>query len=171
MKYFVALFLLVCVSCKSIQPLKSNNERKPYKIITSLSFESAWSKIIDLCAENGLTFKIVSKSDGIMTIQDANSELTYEKKGKINDTTALAVAEKVNETGTSKYFNPTSGIVEWSIRVSSDDNDSTIIFISIVNPVTVTKTMSPGFKEKRRVYKAAAYSTGAFEKELESILK
>jgi hypothetical protein len=170
MKYYSLILLLLFGSCKSIKPLQTNYESKPYRITSTLSFETAWTNIIEIFSQTGKSFKIISKSDGLLVVQNSVSPLTYEIKGRMVDTNAWAVAEKVYEPGNKRYYNPTEGIIEWNFHLKRDNN-STTIDINLISPITVTKTVLAGFAEKKRVYKAKAFSTGVYEKQLEIQLK
>jgi hypothetical protein len=171
MKYNILSILLLFASCKTVQPLQANYDTKPYRITTTSNFETIWNNIIDIYSQNGKSFRIISKPDGLIVVQEKVSPVTYEEKGQMVNATAWAIAEKVYEPGNERYFLPTQGIIEWNIHIKHNNDNSTTIDINIVSPMTVTKAFLAAFGENKRVYKAKAFSTGVYEKQLEMQLK
>jgi hypothetical protein len=170
MKFLTAIIILSLLSCRSIQQFKVAPDVKSHKIETKSDFETSWKTILGFCSDNGMTLKVLSKPDGIITAEKPFCKLTYLKSGKIYDSSSWVVAERVKQSGNNNYYNPTRGVVEWIILISTDGAKGTIVRVNLKTPILVTNTKMPGFDEKKRVYKSNAYSTGELEKQIGKLL-
>ncbi len=118
-------------------------------------------------AKKGIGVKIIDKSSGFIVAQNTASPITTEdKNGKLIDTTAWAVTQKLYDPGSRKYYYAKEGTMEWNIYLKRNTDSTTTININLIDVLTITSVYSVGYTKAStaKTFKTRALTTGVFEK-------
>lgn len=174
MKLIFFLLLPLALSAqKKVIPLNGEYLSFPHTLSSNLSYDQAWSNIINAFEQNHIAARLSDKSTGIIVAQLLQAPFTHEDKSGNIDSNAWAVTEKIYDVATNKTYWPEKGDIEWDIKISND-SDRVSIIIKSISILSVTKIY--GFYYLPRIpyskeYTTRSMSTGKFEKMIESAVR
>jgi hypothetical protein len=174
MKKFLILLIVFASCAPKIVPLKNTYDTKPFETTTSSNFETVWSRIIEMFAKKGIGVKLIDKSSGFIVAQNTAAPITTEDKdGKLFNPKAWAVAQKIYDPGSRKFFYAREGTIEWNIFIKRNIDSTTTININLIDVTTTTGVYSFGstITPTAKIFKTRALTTGVFEKQVADQIK
>jgi hypothetical protein len=163
----IAIFFSSC-SLKFF-PLKGSYPKTPIIVHSEQSFDSAWDKLVDLFAQQGIGIRIIDRSSGFISSSDETEvPASYEdRKGKLYHPLAYVVLKRNNQQEDAplkKYVFHVTGV--WNVHIKREASGVSIN-VNLVNLKSFFIT-STG---QRLEIATQAQTTGNFEKIISDILK
>ncbi|MBS1608788.1 MAG: hypothetical protein JSS70_08520 [Bacteroidetes bacterium] len=160
----LAFIIFCCHSCgNKLFPLKGNYTNEYCLIIPGTSIDSAWQRVIDFCASNNLSVKVIDKASGFLTFDRAAVNWSYEDDSthKPESISAWVVLAKKREGAFITKPQLVTG--EWSVRVRLTDDGKVRIITNLVF-VKYNIYYSTKYNRYSKENLAVASSSGIFER-------
>jgi hypothetical protein len=158
------VFLFFCYGCgNKIFPLKGSYTNEYSLTIPGLSIDSTWQRLIDFCARNGLSVKVIDKSSGLLTFDRPGVTWTYEDDSthKPEISSAWVILAKKREGGFVTKPQLVTG--EWSVRVQPTTDGKIRIITDLVFVMYNTFYSAKNNKYSKENV-TDAFSSGVFER-------
>jgi hypothetical protein len=151
-------------------PLVGNYYSDQTEIISNKNKEKVWDNIVEFCAQQGLSIKVIDKASGLISFDKLGAKWTFEledKSGNLEDSTAwVAVTKRIFKSVPRQIQRPSSLSVEWSIRLK-DLQDGKIQVTTNLIYVKDTGVYSTKYDKYVNENVLQSFSTGVMEKMLE----
>ena len=131
---FATIVVLTISSCVTNKGLQGVYNLEPKVFLTSLSFDEAWTKVIDEFATSGFSIKVIDRSSGLIVTEDysfMNSYTIERKTVPQNGGAWIVVENRTDIYGQSKM--PTNVEGSFNVRIKPTPKGSSIN-INLTNP-------------------------------------